>query len=41
MTDMIWKPMPHSILMTNDTLSSKSNWVAERLKKERNIKVKK
>ena len=30
MTDMIWKPMPYSILMTDDTLSSNSNWVAER-----------
>ena len=30
MTDMIWKPMPFSILMTDDTLSSNSNWVAER-----------
>ena len=37
MTDMLWKPMPYSILMTDDTLSSNSNWVAERLKK-RNIK---
>ena len=30
MTDMIWKPMPFSILITDDTLSSNSNWVAER-----------